>query len=126
MSSDPNETKRQLGQCAAARPSWRDAASNEAALTAGSPAPLDEADLGVGQWVYDNGEPAGRGTNTPPSASCLFLPLRTPRGIVCILGIRPKPGLVHRFLSAEQMRLLETFGSLLALAQERIRSASEP
>ena len=45
-------------------------------------ATLTDHDLGVAQWVFDNGERAGRGTDTLPSASSLFVPLRTRGAIV--------------------------------------------
>ncbi len=86
---------------------------------------LNEHDIGVAQWVYDNGERAGRGTDTLPSALSLFVPLRTPNGVVGILGIRPKHSTGTHTFSSDQLRLLETFGSLLALTEERIRSATE-
>ncbi|MFX8301222.1 hypothetical protein ABTL22_19835, partial [Acinetobacter baumannii] len=34
-----------------------------------------QPDLGVAQWAFDHGEPAGQGTNTLPASPCLMLPL---------------------------------------------------
>lgn len=86
--------------------------------------PLADRDLAVAQWVFENGERAGRGTDTLPSASTLFLPLHARSTIVGILGVRPRPA--HAPLpSSDQLRLLETFAGQIALAEERIRSADE-
>src|SRR5262249_19705698 len=91
-----------------------------------SEAVLDEHDLGVAKWVFENGERAGRGTDTLPSASTLFLPLETRQGIVGILGVRPRPaGRPLLFFSSDQLRLLETFAGQVALAQERILTAQD-
>jgi two-component system sensor histidine kinase KdpD len=88
-------------------------------------ATLDEHDLGVAQWVFENGERAGWGTDTLASASSLFVPLQTRGTIVGILGLRPRrAGQVAPF-SSDQLRLLETFAGQVALAEERIRSAEE-
>ena len=88
-------------------------------------ATLTDHDLGVAQWVFDNGERAGRGTDTLPSASSLFFPLRTRGAIVGILGIRPRSTARSALPSSDQIRLLETFAGQVALAEERIRSAQE-
>ena len=86
---------------------------------------LTDHDLGVAQWVFDNGERAGRGTDTLPSASSLFVPLRSRGAIVGILGVRPRQADRHALLSSEQTRLLETFAGQVALAEERMRSARD-
>ncbi|HEY5311202.1 MAG TPA: DUF4118 domain-containing protein, partial [Pirellulales bacterium] len=85
-------------------------------------APLDDRDLAVAQWVCENGERAGRGTDTLPSAATLFLPLHARSGTVGILGLRPRQSHAP-LLSSDQLRLLETFAGQIALAEERIRSA---
>jgi two-component system sensor histidine kinase KdpD len=90
-----------------------------------STATLTDHDLGVAQWVFDNGERAGRGTDTLPSASSLFVPLRTQGAIVGILGVRPRHTDRESLLSSDQTRLLETFAGQAALAEERIRSARD-
>ncbi|HEY4310331.1 MAG TPA: sensor histidine kinase KdpD [Pirellulales bacterium] len=86
---------------------------------------LTDHDLGVAQWVFDNGERAGRGTDTLPSASSLFVPLQTRGAIVGILGFRPRVADRTSLFSSEQIRLLETFAGQVALAAERIRSAQD-
>ena len=54
---------------------------------------LDEADLAAAKWAWDNDRPAGRGSDTLPGAKRLFLPMRTGRGAVGVVGIdSDKPG----------------------------------
>jgi len=93
--------------------------------TPNSLAKLTDHDLGVAQWVFDNGERAGRGTDTLPSASSLFVPLRSRGAMVGVLGVRPRSAERKNLLSTDQVRLLETFAGQVALAAERIRSAHD-
>jgi len=74
-------------------------------------------DLGVAQWAFDREEPAGPGTDTLPSSTCLVLPLKAPmrvRGVLALELSEP-----HQ-MGPEQRRLLETCASLLAISLERI------
>jgi two-component system sensor histidine kinase KdpD len=79
--------------------------------------PINEV---VAQWVATNGKVAGTGTDTLPNATALFVPLAGSQEIVGALGVRAKEA--DRFLDPEQVRLLETCGSLVALSIERDRS----
>jgi two-component system sensor histidine kinase KdpD len=75
-------------------------------------------DLGVAQWVYDHGEPAGFGTHTLPAAPALYLPLRAPMRTRGVVALAPEdPQLIAL---PEQYRLLETFAAQIALALERV------
>jgi two-component system sensor histidine kinase KdpD len=74
----------------------------------------------VAQWVATNGKTAGAGTDTLPNATALFVPLAGSQQIVGALGVAPKDP--NRFLDPEQVRLLETCGSLIALSIERDHS----
>jgi two-component system sensor histidine kinase KdpD len=74
-------------------------------------------DMGVAQWAYDRGEPAGQGTDTLPASSCLVLPLKAPMRLRGVLAIEPAD---RRLLGPEQRRLLDTCASLLAISLERI------
>jgi len=90
------------------------------ALKAGYPPEdtLDEADLAAAKWAWENNRPAGRDSDTLPGAKWLFLPMRTGRGPVGILGItRDAPGLLLR---AEHKRLLGALTDQGALAIERV------
>jgi two-component system sensor histidine kinase KdpD len=79
---------------------------------------LDEADLAAANWAWDHGRPAGRGSNTLPGAKRLFLPMRTGRGLVGVVGIdSDKPG---PLLTPDQRRLLDALIDQAALAIERV------
>ncbi len=87
-----------------------------------NPAPgsegVDEDELAVATWALDHRRPAGRGTETLPGASHLYLPLLTSRGTMGVLGV----GLpeVDGALSATERRAPEAFATLAALAFERV------
>lgn len=84
---------------------------------------LDENMLAVATWAFRQGQPAGHGTNTFPEAGLRCIPLKTVRGVVGILGVRPiAPG---TYLAPEQRRLLEAFASQAALAIERAELAEQ-
>ncbi|TNC12379.1 sensor histidine kinase KdpD [Methylobacterium terricola] len=79
---------------------------------------LDEADLAAARWSFDHGRPAGRGADTLPGAKRLFLPLRTGRGMVGVVGLDgDKPG---PLLTPDQRRLLDALADQGALAIERV------
>jgi len=83
----------------------------------------DTHDQGVAQWVYDHGQMAGLNTTTLPGAKALYLPLIGSGGAIGVLGMRPAQP--RRFLAPEQLHLLETFASQIALALERVELADE-
>ena len=61
---------------------------------------------------------AGRGSDTLPGAKRLFLPMRTGRGAVGVVGIdRDEPG---PMLTPDQQRLLDALADQAALAIERV------
>src|SRR6195256_666839 len=79
---------------------------------------LDEADLAAATWAWQNNRPAGRGSDTLPGAKRLFLPMRTGRGAVGVVGIdSDKPG---PLLTPDQRRLLDALIDQSALAIERV------
>jgi two-component system sensor histidine kinase KdpD len=79
---------------------------------------FDQREQAVAQWVFDHGRPAGRTTDTLPAAKGLYLPLRTSRGILGVLGIHPAdPALLT---APDRMHLLEAFANQIALAVEGI------
>jgi two-component system, OmpR family, sensor histidine kinase KdpD len=84
---------------------------------------LSENELAVATWAFQHSQPAGRGTDTLPAASVHYLPLKTARGVVGVLGVKPSdPN--HR-LSPDQRRLLDAFSSQAALAIERAQLAEQ-
>src|SRR5262245_684169 len=79
---------------------------------------LGEAELAAAKWAWENNRAAGRDSDTLPGARWLFLPMRTGRGPVGILGItRDGSGALLR---AEDKRLLDALGDQGALAIERV------
>src|SRR5438445_3945190 len=79
---------------------------------------LDEADIAAAKWAWENNRPAGRSSDTLPGAKRLFLPMRTGRGAVGVIGIaRYQPG---PLLTPDQRRLLDALIDQGALAIERV------
>ena len=79
---------------------------------------LDDADLAAAKWAWANNRSAGRGSDTLPGAKRLFMPMRTGRGPIGIVGIdRDKPG---PLLTPDQRRLLDALIDQGALAIERV------
>jgi len=79
---------------------------------------LNEVDLDIAQWVYDQQKQAGHGTETLPAATALYLPLKAPmrtRGVIALLSER-----MAEFAVPEQRRMLESFVAQIALALERV------
>lgn len=79
---------------------------------------LGDADLAAASWAWKNNRPAGRGSDTLPGAKRLFLPMRTGRGAVGIVGIesdRPDP-----LFTPDERRLLDALIDQSALAIERV------
>ena len=79
---------------------------------------LDEADIGAAKLAWQNDRPAGRGSDTLPGAKWLFLPMRTGRGAIGVVGIdsdRSGP-----LFTPDQRRLLDALIDQSALAIERV------
>lgn len=74
-------------------------------------------DMGMAQWVFDHDEAAGSGTDTLPGSASLMLPLKAPMRLRGVLVLEPS---WQGLLSPDQLRLLETCASLLAISLERI------
>jgi two-component system, OmpR family, sensor histidine kinase KdpD len=79
---------------------------------------LDKADLAAANWAWANDRTAGRGSDTLPGAKRLFLPMRTGRGLIGVIGIdddRTGP-----LLTPDARRLLDALVDQGALAIERV------
>jgi two-component system sensor histidine kinase KdpD len=74
---------------------------------------LDLKELSVATWAFEHGQPAGRFTETLPTASTQYVPLVTPGGVVGVMGIQRAER-----LSVDQEVLLNTFANHIALAVE--------
>jgi two-component system sensor histidine kinase KdpD len=84
---------------------------------------VTDDDLAVASWSFEHRQPAGRGTDTLPEASMRYQPLKTLRGVVGVLGV--KPSSPDRFLTRDQLRTLDAFANQIALAIERARLAEQ-
>ncbi|MFL6263821.1 MAG: DUF4118 domain-containing protein [Thermoanaerobaculia bacterium] len=77
---------------------------------------LDTREAAVAQWVFDHGQAAGKTTQTLPAAKGLYLPLKTSRGVVGVLGVHPADP--ESLASPERLHFLEAFANQIALAVE--------
>jgi len=84
---------------------------------------LSDNDLAVATWAFEHGQEAGRGTDTLPEASMRYHPLKTMRGVVGVLGVKPIDP--NRHLTRDQLRTLDAFSNQIALAIERARLAEQ-
>ncbi len=80
-------------------------------------APLP-VDVGIAQWAFDKGQPAGFGTDTLPGSEVLYIPLRAPVRARGVLAVRSSNRRLLRI--PEQRQLLDTFAALIAIALERV------
>ncbi|HWB50046.1 MAG TPA: sensor histidine kinase KdpD [Stellaceae bacterium] len=84
---------------------------------------LEDADLAAAKWCWQNNRPAGRDADTLPGTKRLFLPIRTGRGAVGVVGIdNDEPG---PLLTPDQRRLLDALLDQTALAVERVNLAED-
>jgi two-component system sensor histidine kinase KdpD len=83
----------------------------------------DEKERGVIEWVFSHDKPAGLGTDTLPSASALYLPMRGAQGRVGVLGIKPSDP--RRMADPAQRTLLDVFAGQVASALERSHLAEQ-
>ena len=84
---------------------------------------IDEADLAAAKWTFAQGRAAGRGADTLPGARRLFLPMRTGRGVIGVIGV-DGPG-SGPLLTPAQGRLLDALADQGALAIERVRLVAD-
>ena len=76
---------------------------------------VDEGAWAAARWCWAHGEPAGRGTATLPGGTWRFLPLRTVRGNLGVLGVRGDPP-----PSAPALQTLAALADSAAIAWERV------
>ena len=75
-------------------------------------------DIGIAQWAFDKGQPAGFGTDTLPGSEVLYIPLRAPTQARGVLAVKAHNRRLLRI--PEQRQLLDTFAALIAIALERV------
>lgn len=83
---------------------------------------LDVRDQSAAQFAWDKGEPAGRGSDTLPTARWFFLPLDAGDRRLGVLGIAYAD---DRELARTDRRLLDALVDQIALALERLRLTEE-
>ncbi|WP_313604576.1 sensor histidine kinase KdpD [Rhizobium sp.] len=84
---------------------------------------LVDADIAAARWAWEHNRPAGRAADTLPGAKRLYLPLRTGREAVGVIGLdndRQGP-----LLTPEQQRLFDALADQAALAIERVQLVSD-
>lgn len=84
---------------------------------------LDPHERDVVNWVYQQGQPAGAGTETLGDAELYVVPLDSGNRILGVLGLRCAEKAER--LSAEQRRLFESFARQAALAVDRVQLSDE-
>jgi two-component system sensor histidine kinase KdpD len=82
---------------------------------------MDEAGWAAARWAFSRKEETGRGTGTLPSASWRFMPMRTVRGMVGVLGVRAE----EARLDPPLLQTLSALADQAASAMERVRLANE-
>ncbi|MER9769219.1 sensor histidine kinase KdpD [Mesorhizobium sp. M0142] len=84
---------------------------------------LAEADIAAALWAWEHNRAAGRGADTLPGAKRLYLPLRTGRTAVGVVGLdNDKQG---PLLTPDQQRLLDALADQAAVAIERIQLVAD-
>jgi two-component system sensor histidine kinase KdpD len=84
---------------------------------------LDASEAATAHWVWEHAAPAGRGADSLPDAKRLYLPIRTGRGVVGVIGLdSDKPGTI---LTPDQRRLFDALADQAAIAIERILLAGD-
>jgi len=94
---------------------------NDAGQLAGTSSRADTmltVDIGIAQWAFDKGQPAGFSTDTLPGTEVLYIPLRAPIRARGVLAVKAHNRRLLRI--PEQRQLLDTFAALIAIALERV------
>lgn len=84
---------------------------------------LDDSDYAAAKWAWDHDTMTGPGTDTLPGAKRLFIPLKTERDQVGLLGLyRDQEDFT---LSSDEKRLLDALADQTAVAIERVHLAED-
>ncbi len=84
---------------------------------------LNDAELAAARWSWDADRPTGRGADTLPGGRWLFVPIRTSRAPVAVVGVLARKE--GHALSARERHLLDAVGSQAAVAIERVLLAED-
>lgn len=79
---------------------------------------INSKELGIANWVWHNGEPAGVGTDKLPEAWAYYLPMKTTDTVKGVVGFHF--GNPKQILTPENKSVLEMIALLGTLAIERI------
>jgi two-component system sensor histidine kinase KdpD len=77
-----------------------------------------EVEIGIAQWAFETGQPAGFSTDTLPGSNILYIPLRAPSLARGVLAVKARNRRLLRI--PEQRQLLDTFAAVIAIALERV------
>lgn len=84
---------------------------------------LVDADIAAARWAWEHNRPAGRGADTLPGAKRLYLPLRTARTTIGVIGLdNDKQG---PLLTPAEQRLFDALADQAAVAIERIELVAD-
>ena len=83
---------------------------------------LETRDRAAADWAWDKREPAGWSSETLPSASWLFLPMKSAGRIHGLLGVQFG---ARQYITADERRLLDSLVDQVGLAVERTKLASD-
>ncbi|MGQ2905731.1 MAG: DUF4118 domain-containing protein [Neoaquamicrobium sediminum] len=99
-------------------------ASGRLAIVGGMPPEdqLEPRDRGAAEWAWDKREPAGWSSQTLPSATWLFLPMKSAGRIHGLLGVQFG---ARQYITTEERRLLNSLVDQVGLAIERTKLASD-
>jgi two-component system sensor histidine kinase KdpD len=83
---------------------------------------LDARDWGAAEWAWDKVEPAGWLSATLPSASWLFLPMKSADKCHGVLGVRFGE---RQYITTDEHRLLDSLVDQVAIAIERTKLSAD-
>jgi two-component system sensor histidine kinase KdpD len=84
---------------------------------------LVDADIAAAHWAWEHDRPAGRGADTLPGAKRLYMPLKTARRAIGVIGLdNDGKGPI---LTPEQQRLFDALADQAAVAIERIELVAD-
>lgn len=88
---------------------------------------LVDADIAAARWAWEHNRPAGRGADTLPGAKRLYLPLRTGRMAIGVVGLDSdkKGDKKGPLLTPEQQRLFDALADQAAVAIERTQLVAD-
>ena len=96
---------------------------NDLAITSGMPPEdsLGPADWTAARWALSHSEVAGWNSQTLPNAHFQYHPMKTPRGVVGVVGIRPSGSVI----SSEALRMTDALLGQVSIALERSMLADD-